>query len=76
MMAGSLVRWNPPDLSRIFCEDTAISFAEQIPLPGILSRVDGRIGRMSLMQRNGKKGEIAVLLSELIPCGGGLNAEQ
>lgn len=69
MDAGTLVRWNPCDISRIFCEDTAIRFAEKLPLPGILSRVDGEIAGLSYMQPNGKKGKIAVMLSELIPVG-------
>jgi hypothetical protein len=67
--AGQFVRWNPPDISQIFCEDTAVMFSDKLPLMGMLSRIDGQIGRMSYMQANGKKGEIPVLMSELMPAG-------
>ena len=66
---GSFVFLNPPDITRIFCEHQAILFAEKLPLIGIMSRIDGEVGRMSYLRPNGKKGEIAVLLSELIPVG-------
>jgi hypothetical protein len=73
--AGSFVRWDPQDPSKIFCEDTAVMISERLPLIGILSRIDGDIGRMSYMQINGKRGEITVMLSELVPLGGVPHAE-
>ena len=66
---GSFVLWNPKDLTKIFCENTAVMFAEKTPLVEMISRVDGEIGRISYLNPNGKKGEIAVLLSECSPIG-------
>ena len=69
MIAGHFFRWQPANLDDLFCEDTAVKFCDKLPLVGMLSRIDGKIGRLSYMQPDGKKAEIPVLLSELIPVG-------
>lgn len=66
MIAGALVKWSPSDIGQILPEDSATLIAGSLPIPGILSRIDGDIGRMAYMQQNGKKGEITVRLDELI----------
>ena len=67
---GSFVTWNPANIEDILCETAATALKDRLPLPGIMSRIDGAIGRMAYMQRSGQRAEITVRLSEVQPVGG------
>lgn len=69
MIEGHFFHWQPANISDIFCENSDVMFSDKLPITGMLSRIDGKIGRLSYMQPDGKNGEITVLLSELIPVG-------
>ncbi|MFA4850808.1 MAG: hypothetical protein WC626_13870 [Methanoregula sp.] len=66
---GSLVVWDPHNLIQIFSENTAFSFTDMVPVPGIVKCINGDIGLLSYMQRSGQKGEIPVKLCELVQAG-------
>ena len=69
IQAGSLVVWNPQDLDRIFSENFALKLSDQLPLPGIVKRIDGKIALMSYMQQTGQVASLPVKLSELCQAG-------
>lgn len=69
IQGGSLVVWNPQDLDRIFSENFAMKLSNEVPIRGIVRRVDGRIALMAYMQQSGERAILPVKLSELCPAG-------
>ena len=64
---GSLVLWNPQNLVDLVPLERAKILSQMLPIPGMVTRIDGDIGRMSYLQKNMKKAEMTVKLSELEP---------
>ena len=72
IQAGSLVKWEPASINKIFCNKTNRITKESLPILGMIKDINGEIGRMSYLRPNGQKAEMTVLISELkaagVPC--------
>jgi hypothetical protein len=68
---GNIVSWSPAkeQLHKMFHRDTAFRLYQRIPITGILKRKDGNVGLLACIAPSGKREEIPVYLSELIPAG-------
>jgi len=70
MQAGSLVRWDPSDLGKIFGGKKDVQkFPYKPPITGFLKEVHGDAGVLSFITVDKTQDWIFVKLDELIPVG-------